>query len=317
MTALETTSRDAPSAHAPNDVRALGLRISRGWITGLSLLISFLALGVTAIGIFTADGQHHRTFVSLRGVTVTLQGGGLYANESVSGAAQVIGQDVITLFVAVPLLLLATYLAAHGSLRGRLLQTGLLWYFGYTYLLMAFGATYNPFFLVYVVLYSASIFAFLLSLLSFDVSWLRSQFSARFARRTVGWMVIGFGALLSLLWVGRILPALAAGTPPVGLDAYSTLFVQAGDLGLVVPLAMISGVLLLRRSAVGYLLAGVLLIKGATLGLALMAMIVALAIAGEQLVPVEVGFFVTLAVVFGAGAIHLLMSLSGRQTIRY
>jgi hypothetical protein len=85
--------------------------------------------------------------------------------------------------------------------------------------------------------------------------------------------------------------------------------VQAGDLGLVVPLAFLTGVLLLRRSPIGYLLAGVLLIKGATLGLALMAMIVAMAVVGVPIVPVEVAFFATLALLCAVGALHLLRSL--------
>ena len=58
------------------------------WISGLSLLISMMALVATTVGIFTANGQHHRSFLTLRGETVAIQGGGLYGHESVSGAAQ-------------------------------------------------------------------------------------------------------------------------------------------------------------------------------------------------------------------------------------
>jgi hypothetical protein len=119
---------------APTHVRPL----AQVWATGLSALISFLAAVATTAGIFTSYGAQHRMFLSVRGQMVTLQGGGLYAYESVSGAAQAIGQDVVTLLVAIPLLLVATSLASRRSLRGQLLQAGVLWYFAYTYLLMAF-----------------------------------------------------------------------------------------------------------------------------------------------------------------------------------
>jgi hypothetical protein len=299
---------------APADLRLARSRPTAGrahhrLLACISLLISVLALAATAIGIVTAEGAHHRAFKSLRGQAITLQGGGLYANDSVSGAAQAIGQDAITLLVAVPLLLVATYLAVRGSLRGRLLQSGLFWYFGYTYLLMAFGGAYNPLFLVYVTLYSASIFALFLSVLSIDVVWLRDQFSPRFARRTIAWLVIGFGVLLTLLWLGRIVPAMLSGSPPAGLESYSTLFVQAGDLGLVVPLAFVTGVLLLRRRSIGYLLAGMLLIKGATLGLALLAMIVSMALADVPIVPAEGVFFTLVALCCGVGAAHVFRCL--------
>lgn len=44
------------------------------------------------------------------------------------------------------------------------------------------------------------------------------------------------------------------------------------DLALIVPLAILSGILLLRRSAWGYLLASVFILKAVTLGLAVSAM---------------------------------------------
>lgn len=149
-----------------------GRSVQQIWISALSGVVCLLALAATSTGIFTSFGQHHRNFLSLRGQMVSLQGGGLYANELVSGATQAIGQDIVTLLVAIPLLLIATYLVARGSLRGRLLQAGALWYFAYTYLLMAFGAAYNPFFLIYVALYSVSLLVFLLSLLSIDAGGL-------------------------------------------------------------------------------------------------------------------------------------------------
>jgi len=299
---------------SPPEQRTIDRSALRPWITGLSLLISALALVATTIGIFTASGAQHFNFLSLRNETVPIQGGGLYAYESVSGAAQAIGQDWVTLLVGVLLLLIATWLASRGSLRWQLLQAGVLWYFTYTYLLMAFGGAYNQLFLAYVILYSASIFAFLLSLHVIDVGSLPDKFSPHFARRTIAWLVIGIGALLALLWLGRIVPTLLAGSVPFGLDSYSTLFVQAGDLGLVVPLAILSGVLLLRRRPVGYLLASVLLVKGATLGLALVAMIVSQAAAGMAIAPVEAMFFGTVALICCAGTFHLIRSVPGRAT---
>ncbi len=296
----------------PRAQEAINRNALRPWITGLSLLISALALVAAATGVLTAGDAQHTTFVSLRHETISIQGGGLYAYDSVSGAAQAIGQDYVTLLVCVPLLLVATYLAASGALRWKLLQLGVLWYFAYTYLLMAFGGAYNPLLLIYVAIYSASVLAFLLSLHAIDVGSLPGVFSPHFARRTIAWLVIGFGALLALLWLGRIIPALLSGSVPVGLESYSTLFVQAGDLGLVVPLAILSGALLLRRRPVGYLLASVLLVKGATFGLALVAMMLSMAAAGVAVAPVEAVFFVVVALICCVGTLHLFRSLPGR-----
>lgn len=312
IASLETQQKGGaslPQGREPAPQSAGVVRKPQVWITGLSLLVGFLALIATTAGIFTAFGAHHRSFVSIWGARIALQGGGLYARESVSGAAQAIGQDSVTLLVGIPLLGVATYLASHGSLRGQLLRAGMLWYFTYTYLLMAFGGTYNPLFLVYVALYSTSLFALILSLSAIDVKRLPGQVSPRFARRTIAWLVIGFGVMLALLWLSRIVPALISGAAPAGLESYSTLFVQAGDLGLVVPLAILTGALLLMRHATGYLLAGVLLVKGATFGLALIAMMIVMATAAVTITPVEVAFFTAVTVVFALGVIHLLTCL--------
>ncbi len=298
----------AQVADAPKDAPA-----TQHWITGLSLLVALLALVAATSGIVTGFGHQHVSFVTLRGDLISIQGAGLYAYDSVSAASQAIGQDFVTLLIGVPLLLASVYLAARGSLRGRIARAGALWYFAYTYLLMMFGAAYNPLFLVYVALFSASLSAFILSLLTMDIARLPSQVSPGFLRRTVAWMLIVFGGLLALLWLGRIAPSLTTDATPQGLDSYSTLFVQAGDLGLVVPLAVVSGVLLLRRHPAGYLLTGVMLVKGATFGLALGGMMVAMMAAGTGPAAIEVVFFVMATAALGLATAHFLASLRGGE----
>lgn len=279
------------------------------WITRLSVVVVLLSLVATLTGILTGFGQHHHTFLTVRGETVTIQGGGLYGNESLSGASQAIGQDIVTLAVAIPLLVIATLLVRSGSVRGLVLRAGVLLYFTYTYMLLAFGGAYNQLFLVYVAIYSASLFAFILSVLAIDRTRLRARFSGRFRRRLVGWTLVGFAGLLALMWLGRIVPALAAGTPPPGLESYSTLFVQAGDLGILVPLTIMSGVLLLRHRPIGYVLAGVMVVKAATFGLALVGMMVAMAALGAGVAIFEVIFFGALAIAMTACAVHYIACL--------
>src|SRR6202521_3492281 len=184
------------------------------WIRALAYLVSGFGVLAAGTGIVTAWGHVHSSFVTLRGETVSIQGGGLYGHDSVSGASQAIGQDFVTVLVAVPLLLVATRMASTGSVRGHLMQAGALAYFAYTYLLMAFGGTYNELFLIYVALFSASSFGFIMSIVSVDANRLHDQFSPRFARRRVGWALVCFGALLAMMWLGRIVPSLVSGKTP-------------------------------------------------------------------------------------------------------
>ena len=170
-------------------------------------------------------------------------------------------------------------------------------YFLYTYASFVFGAAYNVLFLLYVALFSLGLITFIESLLAIDVAALPGRFSPRLPRRSIAaflWAVAGF---LLLAWLGRIVPALRAGAPPYGLESYTTLVIQALDLGLIVPAAAIAGVQLLKRRPLGYLLASIVLVKGLTLALAVSAMAVNMKLAGVAVKTEEMVMFPLLTVV--------------------
>ncbi len=249
------------------------MKVSRTVIT-LTAIIAVLAFIAAALGVFwTGQGSPYE-FHTVRGETVLLQGSGLYRYDTVSGAAQERAQDVVTLVVGLPLLLVSLALYRRGSLRGGLLLAGTLGYFLYTYASMAFLTAFNSLFLVYVAAFSLSLYAFVLTLMSIDVAALPARFSAHLPRRGIAALLYVLGGLLFLMWMGRIAPATLQGSAPAGLESYSTLVIQTMDLGLIVPLAFVAGTLLLRQRPFGYLLSSVVLLKGVTMGIALTAMIV-------------------------------------------
>ena len=181
------------------------------------------------------------------------------------------GNDLITLVVGLPLLWIATWLAFRGSLCGKLLMTGTLGFFLYTYMSMATLASYNALFLVYVVIFALSFYAFILSMMSFDLEALPQAFSKKLPHGWIASLMFLVGGFLLLAWLGRIVPPLFQGETPI-LENTTTLVIQFMDLGLIVPLAFLGGILLLRRHAWGYLLSSIMLTKGITLGLGVSAM---------------------------------------------
>jgi hypothetical protein len=280
----------------------------------LAWLVVPLASVAAGLGVLSQGSGQHYDFVSLRGETVQIWGSGLYRYDSVSGASQEIAQDVVTLCIGIPLLIVATMLFSRGSLRGKVLLAGTLGYFLYTYTSMATLTAYNELFLVYVALMSLSLFAFILTVLSIDVAALPAQFSSRLPRRTIGAFLIFLGVMLALMWLGRIiLPSLVSGSVPFGLDNYSTLVIQTLDLGIIVPAAVLAGVLLFRRSALGYLLSSVVLVKGFTMGAATSAMVIGQVLAGVQVEPVVAAFFFGITLVDIALVALMLWSLSEVQ----
>jgi hypothetical protein len=75
------------------------------------------------------------------------------------------------------------------------------------------------------------------------------------------------------------------------LENTTSMFIQAMDLGLIVPVCLLSGILLLRRKPWGYLLASVGLTKFLTLGTAVSLMGLNMARAGVPISPVELVIF--------------------------
>lgn len=280
------------------------------WLSGL---IAALAAFAAATGLFWQDGGSSFAFTTFHGQTVHLFGQGLYHYDTIATAAQERGQDVVTLFLGCPLLVVAVLLYRRGLLRGHVLLTGTLGYFLYTYTSMAFLTAYNPLFLVYVALFSSSLFAFILAFTSIDMQALPAHFSAHLPRRVMAGFFFTVGGFLLLMWLGLIVPPLLQGQAPQALESTTTLVIQAMDMGIIVPVSILSGVLLLRRAPLGYLLASVVLIKFFTYGTAVTAMAVGELLAGVALsVIVIVGF--PLLTFIGIGlTVVLLRNLSEAQ----
>lgn len=157
---------------------------------------------------------------------------------------------------------------------------------------------FNPLFLVYVAIFALSAVAFFLNLPGIEVARLPEHLSARFPRRLFIGFTLAMSAALILLWVGgRIVPHTVAGRFPDDIAGETTLVTQAFDLGTVVPLLLATAVLLWRRSAWGYLLAGISLTFGFIMCIAFPAWIAVPLVQSGQINLVEAAPFVLLCLV--------------------
>lgn len=224
-------------------------------------------------GVFSNEVSAYPDVTTSYGETIQLYQIGLYARDSVSMAAQAIAQDYITLILGIPLCVVSLYLVQRkGSMRGWFLLTGTLAYFLYTYASYSFLMTFNRLYVVYVLLFVASFYAFLLSLgylKEFDTG---EVFSGKYPVKALSIFLGVLGVVLCFMWMGRIVPAMLSGGAPYGLEQYSTLVIQSLDLGVVVPASFVAAYLLYRRKKWGYLLSAVLVMKALTMTAAVSAM---------------------------------------------
>ncbi len=204
--------------------------------------------------------------------------GGLFINglyrDTTWMLVQARGQDLATLVIGVPLLIVSLLMTIRGSEKALLVWLGSLTYILYTYITYAFGSVFNAFFLFYIALVSLSLFTLVTALLHINVYALSHHFDAKAPVKTVSTFLLTVAILVFLAWMKQIIPSLFSGQLPESIALARTpsnpIFVL--DLAVLLPAFCLAAIWLWRRQAWGYVLSGLLLVKGLTLSLAILSM---------------------------------------------
>jgi len=205
------------------------------------------------------------------------------------------GNDLVTLLLAVPLLILALVLVRRGSVRGLLLWLGVLGYGAYNYAYYLLGASLNAFLPLYVVLLVLCVVTLILALSRIDVAEVAAGFRAQTPVRTIGGYLVFVAVGLSIVWFGMWAAHIFAGRPtPVAPEAFK--LVAALDTSIIVPLMAFGGVLLWRRSPWGGIIAGIAGIQGSMYLLVLSANTAESIFSGRVQAPGELPIWGSLAV---------------------
>jgi hypothetical protein len=213
------------------------------------------------------------------------------------------GNDVITLFVAVPLLVIALIYAKRGSQRAFLLWMGVLDYTLYNYAFYLFGAAFNWFFLIYTALLGLSIFALIFGLVNLDMNGIMQAVRERMPIKWIAAYMLFIATSLTAIYVLQSLGFIFTGEIPaiVTRTGHPTSIVFALDLTLLVPFLSLGAIWLLRHKAWGFVLAGICTVKGALYTLVLTAGSLWASNAGVEGVSGETPLWITLTVLgFGA-----------------
>jgi hypothetical protein len=190
---------------------------------------------------------------------------GLYTGD-VSTAEMFRGYDLVTAVAVVPGLVLALLFARRGSVRARLATGGLVAYLVYTYTYYLFGTGFNDLFLLHVAVFATALWALALTLIALDARSVAERFSSRSLVRAVaailGALAVGLGGMWTYFAVNNAQTGnLPAGSQLVETDTIVHLG-MALDLTLLVPLYVVAAVLLWRGATWGYVLAAIAVVAG-------------------------------------------------------
>jgi hypothetical protein len=255
------------------------------WLTGPIAVLAAIAAGV---GFFVED---------------------LYRDASLN-AAQAVGQDLVTLAVALPVLVISAILALRSSMRARLVWLGAIGYLVYTYASYALAIKFNALFLVYVALLGCSLYALIGGLATTDFAAIKARFSRGTPVKAVSIFLGLVAVLFYFMWLSEDVPALLAGVVPQGVvdGEAPTDVVHVLDMAWILPANALTAMWLWRGRPLGYALAGTLLSFLSLLVLAIMSMIVFEVLYG---LAAGVGIAVFFGVVFAISLGMLVWYLRG------
>ena len=172
------------------------------------------------------------------------------------------GGDVVNLAVIVPVLLLSAGLAQRGSIAARLVWMGTLVFLLENFAVYAVAVHFNALFLAYCGILGGSFYALVGSLPSLSPAEVAGADGPRAPVKTTAAILCLIGLVFAALWLREIIPALISGRMPKSIvnAGLITNPIQVLDLSFVLPGLIVTAIQLLRRRAVAFVLAPVLMV---------------------------------------------------------
>jgi hypothetical protein len=227
------------------------MKTRKDWLAVTTILL----LCITSIaGILSINFSKAYDIQNQYGQTVSIYGYGIYTYDSYFKAPISIGTDLCILFVLVPLFLYVyrQYQKNNDPLAELKLISVYATAFYYAASL-SFGNTYNKLFLVYVILFSCSLFGMFLHLK--HISWSKSVKASKGLKI----FLTLCGVSLFAAWLPDIIPTLLGGKTLALIGVYTTEITYVLDMGIIAPLCFVCIYLLIKKQSLGTILLAILL----------------------------------------------------------
>jgi hypothetical protein len=266
----------------------------------LAIFIIVLTIITGGLGLFyTTDGQSF-DFMNQYGDTIKIYGDGIYKNDSYFMAQIFKGTDCMVLFLAIPLLVIALIMdIKNNTVRTKLFLTGIIIFFLYYSVSYSIGAIYNVLHLLYIALFSCSLFA---SVIGYG---LLKNYSIKTSGKinTKGLKIFLFFCGLSLFvaWLPDIIVSLINKRSLELIEIYTTQITYVLDMAIISPTIFICLYNLSKSNNVGYILLGIILTMLVMTGVMVIFQTIIPVNAGIALpigaIITKIGIFVVLAII--------------------
>lgn len=186
----------------------------------------------------------------------------VYSMETVGSLSQCIGQDISNLFIISPILLISGFYSSKGNKIAKIIWIGTMMINVYTYVIYCFAVNFNFLFHVYCVILGLSIYSSIIFFIKNINEDFKNWFTQKVPTKTIGIFLFLVAFMFTVLWLSDSLPAVLTNTVPEKIikDNLITNPVQVLDFSFYLPLMFISSVMIIKKKALGYLFAPMMLV---------------------------------------------------------
>lgn len=175
------------------------------------------------------------------------------------------GNDLVTLFVACPMMLYVLINLHKDLLKVQVLWLGVTWYFVYNYFFYLYGAAFNVLFIFYILIVILSLLSFIFGLVDLviiiktDLYLSLSKGTLLFSRS----FLIFFSTLMGLAWIALSISYWFTQTVPLAITqtGHPTGVIFATDLIFLVTPLLLSAYFLHKKHRLGILLTPIIMVK--------------------------------------------------------
>jgi len=234
--------------------------------------VNILLLSVP-LAIFTSIASYAGVFIE-----------STYARETTLYASQGIGQDIVNLFVVVPILLITSFYAWRKSKLGLLIWSGAIFYLAYSYAIYSFGLHFNRFFVVYCLILGLSFYSLVYFVLSSLQENVTEWFLKKGSTKSTGIFLISIAVLFYIIWLSELIPSIRMNEIPKSITESGLLInpVHVLDLAICLPALLLTGIALIKNKSIGFLLAPTMLIFCVFMAIAIAAMVLVMKSKGME-----------------------------------
>ena len=256
----------------------------------LCFLIFILTLITTLMGIFYTTGENSFSVVNIYGESIELYGNGIYKYNSILKSGANKGTDLVMLIIGMCLFFFTVMKNKNKKQTiYKYLEIGCLSGIFYYSSCLVFGVTFNRLFLIYVLLFSSSLFALIFLLVNlFKDNELNAKVIGKKLNGTALFIMICGSS--TLIWLEFILPSIFTENHLSIIEIYTTEITFVLDLGIVLPLYWGCGIALFMKKEIGYKLTPILL---------MFIVIVGMTVIGQNIFQSSMGIDIPIRQLFG------------------